>query len=632
MKKYLWFSLITAISSLVLSCGIPGAGDNSIIVSGSLTGAYSSIWKVGVGYESGNAYILNGVGSIDGMGKFSVSVAKNLGGKTVYAFYDINANNKLDSGERVSYTQPPINIGSDNFSGITIDVPVITMVTLSGTLTNHFAPGWKVILGASSILHLTTDRCITPDSSGYFSINVEAYTISVQLSAFRDDNGNNIFDPAELISPDVKTFSISNISVSNIKINIPEFSLKTISGTLKGNVFGLSVGVVAYDDNSGQMAYSTPSTAMDIPFDVSLLTADSNEIRLYYYIDGNGNHGYDGSPANMITENIGLLTTFYGMTNQSGLTVNLVPKMVTGNITGSGAADMKSVYIFSAPAISYFPVSGGTYTLKFYTGAIGTTNSSLYLLVISPDEETGIVNMLGAIFVAVPVIGKNILSTNDPVLGNNYTGKTNTVDFPVSKYGIMGIISGADASLFKFGLLDSINSSTYDMVFKSYPQNTVKYIYSYGTVVGNTFSCLFKDENGDNQVILNEINYKCSDPIFLSQKTFSNQVVYTNKFFVYKTSVNLTVSGNLTGYVNPRVYAGSSSLLGVKTYTPVSQTVEIYSELSNTGYNNWLLLFSDVDGDGEFFPFYDKIISTNTVSWTTPVISTNLTLYITNHL
>jgi len=149
-------------------------------------------------------------------------------------------------------------------------------------------------------------------------------------------------------------------------------------------------------------------------------------------------------------------------------------------------------------------------------------------------------------------------------------------------------------------VLDNLEFPSYDMTFGSYPQNTVINVYSFNSAPVSAMIGVFKDEDNDNRVLYNELTLSASEPIYLKTKAISNSILLTNKFFMAKTVVNLSVNGNPAGYVNPKVIVSGSSIgIGSKGYAPVSQTITIHSELSNIGYQGIAFAFSDVNGDGK---------------------------------
>lgn len=627
MKRLSGIGLLIALFGMVISCGVPV---NLINVSGSFTGAYSSLWKAAVGSKSGGTYFLNGVSSADGAGHFDITVQKNLGGKIVIAFIDLNNNNIPDAGETVSIDQPVVNIGADPVSGVVIDIPIIEIYSASGKLTNHFTPAWKVKMQTLTSLEYYT----APDAGGNFSVMAIPSMLTMTLKAFRDDNGNNILDPGEFTVPYAETFTLYTNHVSNIVINIPDFSSMTIGGELKGNIFGLPVGVVAYDNISGQTAYTAPSTNKNIPFSLGITVGNTNSIELSYYVDTTGNNAFDGILSEYTSECMGKLGTIYTVSNLSGLVFNLVPKLISGTLSGSGADDMKYVILFRGiDEFTYSPVAGSSYTLKLYTCASGSTNNESYFMFATVEQLSGAIGYFQFLINSIASSKTSVKNTNSLPFGNNYIRYTNTVNFPVSKYSFTGMIFGDDASLFKFGVLDNLEFPSYDMTFGSYPQNTVINVYSFNSAPVSAMIGVFKDEDNDNRVLYNELTLSASEPIYLKTKAISNSILLTNKFFMAKTVVNLSVNGNPAGYVNPKVIVSGSSIgIGSKGYAPVSQTITIHSELSNIGYQGIAFAFSDVNGDGYFSPFNDKIISTNMSIWGNAVSVTNITLYLTNHL
>ncbi|OHD55407.1 MAG: hypothetical protein A2Y33_11460 [Spirochaetes bacterium GWF1_51_8] len=113
----------------------------------------------------------------------------------------------------------------------------------------------------------------------------------------------------------------------------------------------------------------------------------------------------------------------------------------------------------------------------------------------------------------------------------------------------------------------------------------------------------------------------------------TNAVTVTNQFFVAKTTVNLTISGSLTGYINPKVFASINPDPNYQmVYSPVSQVINLYTEISNAPYSGNIYLFSDLNGNGWYESGTESIISTNAPLWMNNVSSTNLTLIVTNHL
>ena len=475
------------------------------------------------------------------------------------------------------------------------------LVYVTGTLVSNYTAAWKVY-GDS----LSREFFGTVDTSdGSFSIAVESGIGNLKLIAFRDDNGNNSFDEGEPVSGSQPVVNVVSNNISNISVVIPILKTYTVKGNISGNTYGLRVGAAVFNNDSLAVLYSAPSILQNSSYTISFIGAISNEIKVYYYIDRNGDgiwNTVNPNPLNLDAENC-LLVSEFGLINLTNtVDIPLQAKLFKGAVGGNGAGDMNYFRIAFTSAVFHAPIAAGNYSLAYYL----LTNSSVVnvnaaKMIVYHDADGDGFWSTGE---------DNVAYTNNIQIENGFSVSTNTADFFVKKFSVTAGIAGDDSSLFLIQYKDNWNNET--LAGPSHTWNS----YVFGDGTNSIILSAIRDWNG------NAAPDPGIDVIYTYSFVLSNLSVYSTNFNMMRTVAGISTNGDIAPYTNPLLYFGIGTS---KLYSPVRNIVMTnYWNTYSESYNLKIYVFEDNNGDGKFGGG-DTIISQR-VTNNTYIAATNITL------
>ncbi|MCX8096509.1 MAG: hypothetical protein N3D81_03325 [Spirochaetes bacterium] len=645
------FAFVAALSSttLIIGCSPSPSGGNqggnqgggnqggnqnqgtpTITISGKITN-YTSGWKP---YAlKGSTYIYGSVAASGEPRDYSIQVPQNWGPATVGIYKDNNNNNQLDTGEET--ITKPVVVGTAN---LTVNFEIVTFVLITGKLTGNPTPQWKVgVMLGQSIPEFIYGTVNTSTWDYTNKVPTNSYIQSV--FAFRDDNNNNQYDFGEpqFINPSLTNFIIiSNVSGD---INIPPITNMTLVVRISNNVYGLKIGVSAFNTDLGTTVSSTPNNSVNYEHILTVSGNSGNDIEVSIYYDANNNNQLDIGTLlffPIFKEGVLKLTNINFATGTNTLGFNLVPHSVTGVVQLlGGASGLKPVLIkaqgigFNIP-INYGSTSGSSYSINYYT--ISSTTDTNFTPAFFKDANN---NSLYEIEEPI-VYWYNIPSSNitvDPSIAS-----TNAANFYILRTLLNFNLTGTDANQFRF--VENGFSGIFLGTYKNLPLNNYE-IYSDTNDVNMFYNIIFRDLNGDG---IFDFNDPSKDIIGFSTIEITNQTTINLNYQLVKLTVTNTISNisALTDYTNAHIVG--QGLLGNQGFISSAKTIstnttnvviEAYSTKSfpvDNGYfvvsvaDNYTLLSSvypnsiATNADGHFG--FTNIISSDKV--------TNITWFVTN--
>lgn len=474
------------------------------------------------------------------------------------------------------------------------------LVSITGKLTNNYSAAWKVYAKSANDGYMGYVNTV----NGQYEIPVQENLGTVKLIAWRDDNGNGIFDDGEPVSSDQPQLVVAAIGIS-ADINIPLVRQYRVYGTVAGNVYGRRLGIALYNNDSGAVVYDSPSTAATVAYELVFNATENNAVKLLYYIDDNGNGKWDADPVNqadMNGESSYLIKEFPLVSLSNEVNTGLRAKTVTGSIGGSAAATFTDVSVVLPNGVLYAPCTASSYSLQYYIltneGALTIAAGDLFLFADTGNDGTW--------DAGEAAIGY----TNQLEIGDGLAAVTNTADFVVNSFSVRGVIAGDDAALFKLRYADGVLTETHttsDWTWTS---------YVFGTDTRSVTLSAFLDANEDNQPqAATEIVFAYTFPVSTGESVVTN-------YFLKKTVINFTTVGE-PGVIYPLV---QFALSGNNVYAALDAgTVVNYWNTNAGAYSGTFLAFSDANQDGKK-AMGEAVLSTNTLTLGTWVAVTNWTL------
>ncbi|MCS7299793.1 MAG: hypothetical protein RMJ37_07565 [Spirochaetia bacterium] len=640
------FAFVAALSSttLIIGCSPSPSGGNqggnqgggnqggnqnqgtpTITISGKITN-YTSGWKP---YAlKGSTYIYGSVAASGEPRDYSIQVPQNWGPATVGIYKDNNNNNQLDTGEET--ITKPVVVGTAN---LTVHFEIVTFVLITGKLTGNPTPQWKVgVMLGQSIPEFIYGTVNTSTWDYTNKVPTNSYIQSV--FAFRDDNNNNQYDFGELQfrNPSLTNFRIiSNVSGD---INIPPITNMTLVVRISNNVYGLKIGVSAFNTDLGTTVSSTPNNSVNYEHILTVSGNSGNDIEVSIYYDANNNNQLDIGTLLFFPiskEGVLELTNINFATGTNTLGFNLVPHSVTGVVQLlGGASGLKPVLTraqgsgFNIP-INYGSTSGSSYSINYYT--ISSTTYTNFTPAFFKDANN---NSLYEIEEPI-VYWYNTQSSNitvDPSIAS-----TNAANFYILRTLLNFNLTGTDANQFRF--VENVILGTY----KNLPLNNHE-IYSDTNDVNMFYNIIFRDLNGDG---IFDFNDPSKDIIGFSTIEITNQTTINLNYQLVKLTVTNTISNisALTDYPNAHIVG--QGLLGNQGFISSAKTIstnttnvviEAYSTKSFPVDNGYFVV--SVADNYTLRSVYPNSIATNAdghFGFTNIISSdkvTNITWFVTN--
>lgn len=474
------------------------------------------------------------------------------------------------------------------------------LVSITGKLTNNYSAAWKVHAKSANDGYMGYVNAL----NGQYEIPVQENLGTVKLIAWRDDNGNGIFDDGEPVSSDQPQLVVGAVNLAQ-DINIPLVRQYRVYGSVTGNVYGRRLGIALYNNDSGSVVYDQPSTAATVSYELVFNATENNAVKLLYYIDDNGNGKWDADPvnqANMNGESSYLIREFPLVSLSNEINAGLRAKTVAGSISGDAAATFTDVSVVLPNGVLYAPCSASSYSLQYYIltneGVLTVSVGDLFLFADTGNDGTWDAGEA------------SIGYTNEIVIGDGLAAMTNTADFVVNSFSVRAIIYGDDATLFKIRYADGVLAETRaasDWTWTS---------YVFGTDSRTVTLSAFLDNNADNQPqAATEVVFTYSFPVGTGQSITTN-------YHLKKTTINFTTTGD-PGVTYPLV---QFALSGNNVYASLTAGSIVNYWNTNAGaYGGTLLAFNDANHDGKK-AMGETVLSTNTLTLGTWVAVTNWTL------
>lgn len=597
--------------------GSGGSTTQTITISGSITGAYNNQWKVYARKDQNTYY-----GTIDSSTtNFTIQVPANSGIVQVGVYKDNNNNSQFDlSEDNISQN---VNVGSQNISGITINIPLF--VTISGTLTGSPTPQWKVY----ALVNFSVEYYGSVNSSYQYTVSVPSNSY-VEIRVFKDNNNSGLLDPGEYyVSTNIGT--VTN-NLNNVDINIPNLINNTFTISVTNNIYGLKLGV--WIGVNGAYSLSGTTSATNFQFTLNIDAPLNQELHYGIYYDKNSNNTFDFEYNNILgilpKDPIIDLGVFTNTTSSFSTNVTLTPHVITGTVEYIGGASgfspvleyMGISFVLGINPAAYGTVSGNNYEIKFYTPSNNIT-TSLSPRMFKDNDGNGYANN---------IIGNDDFVVWDngssSIIINNDTPSTNTANFYILKTTVNVSLSGTDASSFKF--VDTLN------YFKGMWGLTPSYM----NLPVNNYQ-LYSDTNSQNQ--LNFFLFKDMDNNGLFDSTFdtylflnniiSNQTTTSINLDIVKYTVTNTIIGDYSSYTDPYVLAQFSfigqSKKSLPTYSSLTNTIVLEAyRITNNPYG-LLSVSLSVNSSGNYIATNSNGNDLVSISDNQDLV-TNITWYITN--
>ncbi|OHD53516.1 MAG: hypothetical protein A2014_01800 [Spirochaetes bacterium GWF1_49_6] len=488
------------------------------------------------------------------------------------------------------------------FVSVTNNGTAAYLVELSGTLISNFTSQWKVYAdnGVKEFIG-TVDPL-----SGAFVIPIESNIGIVKLLAFRDDSANNIFDAGEPVSGDQPQVTVGATNMSGLEIVIPLILNYTVSGTFSGNIYHLPMGVAVFNNDSLDVLTSAPSTASNFSYSLTFQAAEFNEIKVYYYIDDNGDQDWNyvnANPFNLDAESSCLVYEFGLITQTNTVDIALTGKVINGTLSGDFTGFNRIQASFTSGEI-YSAVSAGNYSMKFYlatnSSAVNIADGGLFCFIDADNDKLW-------------QSSESMVSyTNAISLGNGSAVTTNTADFVIKKFTVSAGILGDDASKFTLQYKDDWKNETQPVA--SYVWNS----YVFGDVTNAVTLSAFRDYNADT------IPDPENEPVFTYSFVLSNITTLSTNFNLKRTIASIVTNGAVSPtYVYPMIFFGIGA---TKVYHALGNvTLTNYWNVNSGVYLGTVYAFNDANNDGKRGGG-EPIISLNTITLSNYVSVTNLTL------
>ncbi|OHD60147.1 MAG: hypothetical protein A2014_12455 [Spirochaetes bacterium GWF1_49_6] len=601
MKRSGMISLIV-LSGIVLSCTItPDPNDGTPVVPDSIT-----ITSPAVNAAVGVPFTINGsftgkVVTIEVNGKaaaivnntWAITYTSNdmlpLGMKQFDAFGKNSFGTTLVTASRVF--------------NITNNGSLLPGFTVSGMLTGYYSTNWKVV----GILNGDPGFVYAVMNSSNYSFVVNQGD-SLEFFAFLDNNpADGFFDSLYeylLASNIIVLNAISNDISTNI--DIPDISSYIVSMSLTNNSFGYPMGVFLLQPYSLMIYNSGSSTASIVNESVNVSCVSGTILYYGFYIDANQNDKFDLNLVDGTGESYSVIG-YYILTNNENFHMKFNSHVISGTVSGSGAADMSIARYAWGPTYWQGNISGGSYQINFYSDAQGGANMSFYPGAVLVYHDVNGDNYFSS------SIDKAVYSQNSFTI-TNLDGAGHTLDFNVHKYTFYYNASGDDAADFLIRLDYGSSTGGVSQAITAYKNADQTNNFIYITWDQN------KDGIGQFVEPSSVLNFD-----LVTEPTYTMNMEY-QRLLIYVTISN---SAALASYNHPRFEVQGYFY---DTTHPAEDCVLTNYWITNKPPNSigYLTVYDDINNDTNHDSFSEPIINTNNPILYGNFGTTNVIVYITN--